>query len=353
MRFVTVLLLGAVAHLAPGQVDGQDPREWFRAVIARLDSPDLATREKASRDLTTSGRVSLADVETALADSSLSCEQRTRLDEAGFALFAATDRGALGVTFSMFGDELDGTEITQTHAGFDAARLLRPGDVLRGIGGVATPSFPEARVQIVSYDPGEEIELSATRAGEAFVARVKLGSLTALRGGSPRDDVVYRGAWRARLLRKGVAHAEPLLECGLSAERIADLSELIQGQVSRAMQDLQRRQLAQARMNRTGPRQALPAPSRVVAGGSARAGEPYSKADFAVSGQRTRLRGMASIERDLEAMREKIRLAEAQLAGEDLKGNDRRIAEANLADLRMKLNTAERERRRALGLVEP
>lgn len=335
-------------------VDMPAPFDLDNAVAA-LDAESFALREQAAEQIASGA--TLPRIEQRLAKSDLSLEQRARLNDIGFRLFSDSDRGALGVTFSRNFEDIGGTEIMEARADYDAGRVLRPGDVLASLGGAETPTFAHARVQIISFDPGETVELAVLRRGERVTARVKLGSLSVLHNGTPQvDGASLLGAWNARLERRGVHHDDPVLECGLSADRVEELKDLSAQAMPRfVIRQVQQRRAIDARLARAGVpgRTQGPPPTRVVAGGSARGADVLSRQQVLLT-QAAKLRsGNSPLDRQIEAMETTIRQYESILANDDFKGPQRRTVEMQIEQLRAKLGMLTAERQRALGLVQP
>ena len=177
-----------------------------------LGSDSVLERASASVALGASDRVGLRDIEAALLTPDLSPEQRLRLERVGFEKFSSTPRGALGIRFQqrLADGPASGTVIDATYEGFDAHRVLRPGDVIYSIDGQRVLSIDDGKRAIQSHDPGERLTLRIFRDGEPLLARVTLGSLRALDQISPggqRGDLgrgqpaILRGAFEDRLAR--------------------------------------------------------------------------------------------------------------------------------------------------------
>lgn len=176
--------------------------ETVEARLARLvrdlGAPSYPVREAASEAIFDDAELDLRLIEAALRQGGLDVEQRVRLEGLGRRMFLRGPRGALGV---QFGAEVNGgAQIQSTVEGFSAHRLLRPGDIITAVAGVPVTSQDEMRSEILSRDPGENMELAVRRAGETVNVEVTLGSFESLQNASPPRGGMEQ-AWRVRLLR--------------------------------------------------------------------------------------------------------------------------------------------------------
>lgn len=178
------------------------------AFVRDLDSDDFQTRENAERQLDIPV-VTIKMIANELRRKDLSLEQRGRLGRIGFARFEKQERAAMGVQFSR-SSFLPGAGVTieSPTAGFDSARVLMPGDVLKSIDGLPVPSQAEARPIIVSFEPGQEVTVVVERAAETKSLQLKLGSFKDLqRTGGNLSISDKRRAWAYRLVREGAGPA--------------------------------------------------------------------------------------------------------------------------------------------------
>lgn len=355
---VAASLAVAVPSLAEPPPDLRDVASWLDQQVRLLDASDYASREEASRAISDATDLTIQHIERVLGDSGLSTEQRMRLMWAGYRRFASTDRAALGVSFAMFASDSPGVEITQTIEGFDSVNVIQTGDILLAFGGTPITSFDQARIQIVSFDPGEVVELRLLRQGEPVIAGVRLGSLSTLRGGSSAsDDSLLRGAWSARLARARLLNTETItLEPGLSSQRWADLAAMVEYATMRKIitpRNTNANRLAMAGQA-TATRQMLVAPSRIVAGGESRGADYYAIADFALTAQqRTRVRS-DFLQRQIDELRVQIKIRQSQLLAERLPDRIRAQLEQQIRDYRLKLEMLQAEQRKVgNGVVEP
>lgn len=210
--------------MAPGALSGSP--DFTTTCLRDLDSDSIQTREAASTSLKAWAKNS-PDKLLTLITSSSTPEQRERLLELGRNAFMNSDRGAMGVSFAQtalrgvaFNDDVfeEGIPIDGTIQGFDSANVLKGGDLLRSIGGVRVRTNLECRVQIISYDPGQQVRLEIEREGRPMFVTLHLGRWDDLRNPVNQSsdrlaDSVKQAAWRARAARvtAGLV-AEPALE---------------------------------------------------------------------------------------------------------------------------------------------
>jgi hypothetical protein len=175
----------------------------LKDLVKRLGNDDWATREAASRELT-STMISLSMIEEMLQGSELSSEQRQRLQAAGYASFASSDRGALGVSFDARQAE-GGIGIGRCEPGFHSHEVLRAGDIIRQIDGKPVQDLYDVRPNVITKDPGETVELDVLRDGEMQQITLRLGSFRMLSGSAPLDGATLQQAWSNRLARRSPA----------------------------------------------------------------------------------------------------------------------------------------------------
>lgn len=230
-------------------------------LLKGFDSDDVATRERAAAGLASTPAIDLAALTRRIGDRAhpLSPEQALRLNEAGVKLLKSSPRGAMGVSFGR--STPDTVEIGLPVEGFESMRVLRQGDVVRTIAGVKAAGQEQARAIILSHDPGAEVTLEITRAGEPSTVTLHLGSYSDLDQGTrqPMADPVMREAWRLRCARAAgdaAGDAEPVIESGVSAAQY------------RAAMQRERRQQQQALVDaQTNPRRRVDDGSAPVLGG--------------------------------------------------------------------------------------
>ena len=294
-------------------VDSPDetPEQRLLALVPRLDSESLIQRQRASLELEAEYGVTLPMIERVLAREDLSPEQRERLTSAAIARFAVQPRGALGVSFSLIDRNQDGVEIGGPIEGFDAARVLEPGDIIESMSGSPTRTQQQVRAAIISHDPGDVITIGVRRRGEPLVVRVALGDFRDLERrnnvrGNPRGGVQLQmlnqpapppridtptllAAWDLRRQRQGAGVPKgPVLDAGLAIEQWVQLGVALEAMMDRSAQALQN-----ARRNggsvQSMPVRATPMPQggevypAAVAGGTARSVVAGAVGEFGIS----------------------------------------------------------------------
>lgn len=186
-------------------------------LLAQLDSPDVRSRERATAEVA-GGAYTLAAIETALARTDLSLEQRSRLRTAARPVFERSPRAAIGIRFT--GDR-ESTAVSPEE-GFDAFNVLKDGDLIRAINGRRVSGQTDVRLSILSRDPGELITLEIVRNGEPRQVQLKLGSRAGFRSGPGMDNRIssdeIEDAWTRRSERLADQGARPLT-AGISADR--------------------------------------------------------------------------------------------------------------------------------------
>lgn len=140
----------------------------LRAIVVRMDDPAWSVREAASTEAS-SGAWTMQELRKALDEPSLTLEQRSRLEQALWLVWESKPRGAIGITM---GQGPGGVLVTQVHEGFPAARLLRVGDVIEAIDGVATPNNDGLVAVVQRRGPGERLRLLVVRGGPVAVPAV-------------------------------------------------------------------------------------------------------------------------------------------------------------------------------------
>lgn len=180
-------------------------RPWFDSIIADFNATELTTRDAASDELKSDPRASLEIIAQQLsAPANLTAEQRQRLEDAAWSLFIARPRGAMGVQFSLArlpGDSTKGVRIEGTVGGFDASRVLNPGDIVLSINGREVATQPELKQEIISHDAGALVPLRIDRAGQVLDVSVRLGNYELLSTGVSLTEADLRGALRSRIER--------------------------------------------------------------------------------------------------------------------------------------------------------
>ncbi len=174
-------------------------------LVALLDSPDLASREAALQRLRLRSDVSVSTIEAMLRERrDLSAEQRARLYALARAMFDDGPRAGMGIQFGSLMP--DGVQVAATVAGFDAARVLRPQDILHRVEGRRIASTEQMRHEILSREPGETMALTIIRDGRQREVSLVMGSYADLNRGRsiPIEPGALDQAWRTRLDRIGM-----------------------------------------------------------------------------------------------------------------------------------------------------
>lgn len=328
---------GGLAMIASGQErdavgDGMD------RVVARLGSSDYAEREAAENELTLRP---LSEILKSLGDRSLSAEQRKRLELAGLALFRDAERAALGVQFSQFNtvrraaDGGAGVTIERTIPGFDSVRVFQPGDIIRSMGGQSIRDQNEARPVIVSFEPGEEVDVEFVRGGEVLRDKVKLGSFRTLTNRGDLSGFQLQRAWQYRLARAagGPPPAPPVPAMDPNRfRRVVNTERRESAEVARdAAERMQANQLPETSTMRR---------LNFIQAGGARGFTEDARAPFDADRLSLKLTGKAAMD-PAEATRERIRQLESQI-----RDNSLRLRNANLEDgLRARIEANNRQLR--------
>jgi hypothetical protein len=194
----------APALAQPAHIDDALASRNLAPLLRQLDSESFDEREAAADALRANGEIGLREVLALLKESgTLTPEQRARLITLARGLFLETPRAAMGIQFGGVVEE--GITISALVEGFDAARALKPGDVIERVEGRAM-SQGEFRASIIARDPGDAMTLRVRRDGESepIDVRVVLGQFSRLRGGAYLDTATLLDAWRIRLAHSGV-----------------------------------------------------------------------------------------------------------------------------------------------------
>ncbi len=194
-------------------------------LVEALDAPTLAERDAATARLLGDAALTLGDIEHLLATGSLSWEQRLRLESVGLALFARGPRAGLGV---QFGRPVEGgAPLNAVIAGFPAAALLKPGDIVRSIDGQPVINTAHMGSIILSHDPGDSLAMVIDRPtapapnpdtpppAERLKLNVPLGRFADLNNGLPSPDRLW-SAYRQRLARAGADDKPGVIGAGLT-----------------------------------------------------------------------------------------------------------------------------------------
>lgn len=235
IRTGRIALLGLLVSIvaSPTHADTpapEDARTRLAAIIRSFDSPDLAERLEASDRIAADPELTLPLLEESLRDAGgrvLSAEQLLRLDQAAFARFCRESRAAMGVQYSQLDTLIDGVEISAPLDGFDAKRVLQPGDVIRRIDATVVRRQNDLRAAILSYSPGDEVSLEVVRRGEPVSVRLRMGNFDDLEarnaavpfpggGARIRPQAMARAGLDARTLQRAWAVRRQRMGGGLA-----------------------------------------------------------------------------------------------------------------------------------------
>ncbi|TVQ60101.1 MAG: PDZ domain-containing protein [Phycisphaerales bacterium] len=148
-------------------------------------------------------------------------EQRERLIGVLRERFLDGARPALGIQMQP---QPSGILIVNVvNAGFPAARVLRPNDLILTLGDAdfrVRPNLEALRHTILSYEPGEFVPMVIRRGDEDVSLSVQLGTFAGLNapGSLSRADIV--GAWEARARRLGLVRTAAEDAIGVSPQAL-------------------------------------------------------------------------------------------------------------------------------------
>jgi hypothetical protein len=236
----------AAQPLQPGS-----PRSTFVAGVVRSEGETLAellpllnatefqAREAATLKLIDNRQITLAMLEDALLDSSLTLEQRQRVGRAAKDRFDRSPRAAMGVEFGS--NLVQRIGIQRAIENFASARLLEEGDLIVEAGGVELKGpgvRGQIRAQILSRNPGDTLKIVVRRGDETLNIDMPLGSFNDLRSSaySPSDlSRAWTARQSARASQRGVSPQAPI-ETGHSVQEIDMAAE--RTRIDREMQRL-------------------------------------------------------------------------------------------------------------------
>ncbi len=318
-----IALLGLVVAIVASPADADTPapidaRTRLASIIRSFDSPDLTERLGASDRIAADPELTLALLEESLRDAEggkLSAEQLLRLDQAAFARFCRESRAAMGVQYSQLDTLIDGVEISAPLDGFDAKRVLQPGDVIRRIDSTVVRRQNDLRAAILSYSPGDEVSLEVLRRGEPVTLRLRMGNFddldarnaaVPLPGGGARirPQAMARAGFDARTLQRAWAVRRQRVGGGLAG---AAMPVAFEAAPSRPAANLLAR-VQDGRLVRIEPADAggRPGPERLAAGGGS------DRAEF-VSAPGIFAAGVVSQEQDARAVQLAQQMARTQM----------------------------------------
>ncbi|MDI1290412.1 MAG: PDZ domain-containing protein [bacterium] len=185
-----------------------------------MDSSRWSDRARAEEEIAAHEQHSLKRIEQSLCAKDLGLEQRQRLSNLGQQLFESSPRAALGIQWNTatFGE--GAVIIGGTVEGFDAARVLKPGDRLLKISGTEIFGRDVARSAIMSHDPGDIAVVQILRRGETETIEVRMGSFDQLERGRREqpDREIIRRAWAIRLARVSDWASTAEVETGMNED---------------------------------------------------------------------------------------------------------------------------------------
>lgn len=314
------LALAATVRAAPPEKLGPE--------LVALGGDDLAARDDAMRRIATDPTWTLAVMEQCLVGPDRPApEASERLLRLAKRRFMETPRAAMGVQFSRFDAGVGGVEINGTVRGFESEVVLRPGDVIRSIGGMPTASQAAARCAIVSREPGERVTLEVLRRGEALQVTLAMGSFAELSNAVGLDGSTLDAAWNVRCKRLGSRGEERLVATGLDTARWVELEH----------EELRHREEAMTPKGKPQEFVATPAePFEVVPGGGVRvAASPQADPDFFLK-ETPQIAAMTDqLRAQISVYRQQISQLERQRRAPNLPAFQKRNLDAQIENLKM------------------
>lgn len=182
-------------------------------ILDSLDDPRFSERERASVSLELRADELDAMLENGFDLSEMSLEQVERIGRALRSRFWATPRAALGVSF---GQQLNamtqGLPLQNVIPGFPSAAVLRGGDVVISVDGVALVDAPTdmaqqlMRASILSRDPGDTLPMLVRRGNIELQVEAPLGAYRDLGpNAGVLTDAELERAWGVRSDRLGLS----------------------------------------------------------------------------------------------------------------------------------------------------
>jgi hypothetical protein len=182
-------------------------------VIDALDDPRFAERERASVALEIRADELDALLGGELNLSELTLEQVERIGGALRSRFWATPRAALGVSFGrQLNAMAEGLPLQNVINGFPSATVLRGGDVVVSVDGIALVDAPSdmaqqmMRASILSRDPGDTLPMLVKRGNIELRVEAPLGAYRDLGpNAGVLTDAELERAWTVRSDRLGLS----------------------------------------------------------------------------------------------------------------------------------------------------
>jgi hypothetical protein len=200
-------------------------------------------------------------------------------------------------------------------------RVFQAGDIIRLMGGQAIRDQNEARPVIVSFEPGEEVDVEFVRGGEVLRDKVRLGSFRTLTNRGELSGFHLQRAWEYRLARAagGAPPESPVPAMDpIRFRRVVNLER-------RASADLAREAADRLQANQF-PDTATVRGLNFIRGGAARDLTEDARGAFDADRVSLKLSGKAALD-PADATRERIRQLESQM-----RDNSLRLRNANLDD---------------------
>ena len=207
-----VLGLATVANAQDQQPDRNKeaarahPENRVDGLVAMLEDPVWIRRERAMQLLGDPNEGFELDMLAPIFERpDLSAEARVRLLASARGLFGASTKAGLGVGFGSVRE--GGVEITSVVPEVDrfpAAAMLKPGDLIVGAEGKQLTTSTDLRAVILSYEPGDFLNLQVERDDRVLDLDLPLGAYNALRGAAPISNNVADRAIELRWARKGI-----------------------------------------------------------------------------------------------------------------------------------------------------
>lgn len=208
-RHVRAIPAAIVLTVWGGHVAVAQPTTDVSALVDQLDAATLEARERATQSLSELELTFDALRRAGVDFETLKAEQRSRLDHILLEQFRRTPRAGLGVQFDQNFVQ-GGVRLAAVVDEFPASTVLQGGDVVARVEGidlgayVSREGWQTLRHQILSFHPGESMDVMVRRAGRTMRVQVPLGSYVDLVNAQPLTESDYAAAWSVRRNRLGV-----------------------------------------------------------------------------------------------------------------------------------------------------
>jgi len=198
---LTILVAAAHAEDAAPKLDPA-----IISLIADLDDSDLFVREAAMEELFSTPITPEELLRHAAPYEDLSFEQWSRLDEILREVFISTPRAGLGAQLERTVNP-PGVRLPSIVRNFPVAETLKDNDIVISVDGTELRGEPiddlTIRATILSYDPGDTLNLRIIRDGRTMNTTVRLGSYDDLMNAQPLSSQYLNAAWALRRARLG------------------------------------------------------------------------------------------------------------------------------------------------------